>query len=286
MPKSSKSSSESPYREIRAVSRALDLLEAVSELGWANVGQLANYTGIDRGTTYRLIHTLELKGYLERRAEDGTMSLANRILELGDGVRHEDIAVQVMSQTLRELTEQIMWPSDFASFNAGHMVIQASSHKYSPVSVHRRLIGKTRSLFRSALGMAYLSSLNIENLNNTIEIAQRIGNLDAADRARSVRINQELEKVHLRGYAASEGLVEAKFSAIALPVRIGRKPIGAVNIVFFRNAMAPDEAGMTLLRPLRDMIARAEQLMGVAMSSTGLRVGLEKLSIGPVGSKL
>ena len=99
MPKSSKSSSESPYREIRAVSRALDLLEAVSELGWANVGQLANYTGIDRGTTYRLIHTLELKGYLERRAEDGTMSLANRILELGDGVRHEDIAVQVMSQT-------------------------------------------------------------------------------------------------------------------------------------------------------------------------------------------
>lgn len=273
MPESSKSDPESPYREIRAVSRALDLLEAVSELGWASVGQLANYTGIDRSTVYRLIHTLELRGYLVRRAEDGTTSLAERILELGDGVRHEDIAIQVMSQTLRELTEQIMWPSDFATFNAGGMVIQASSHKYSPVSVHRRLIGKTRSLFRSALGIAYLSSLNIENLNKTIEIAQRAGNLDAADLARSERINQELEKVHLRGYAVSEGLVEAKFSAIALPVRMGRKPIGAVNIVFFRSAMAPDEAGVAFLRPLRDMIARAEQLMGIWMSSSGRKEG-------------
>jgi len=251
----------SPYKEIRAVTRAFDLLEAAGDLGWAKVGELASYTGIDRGTLYRLIHTLEQKGYLTRRAEDGAVSLTDRILQLGDGVRHEDVAIQVMSQALRGLTLEVMWPSDFGTLVAGRMVIQASSHKYSPVSVHRRLIGKTRSLLRSALGLAYLSSLARDDLERTLDVARRLGTLDAPDLAMLPNIRRRLEEVHLRGYAFSVGLVEENISAIALPVRLGRKPVGAVNIAFFRSAMSPEDAAATCLKPLRDCIARAEAAM-------------------------
>jgi len=251
----------SPYKEIRAVTRAFDLLEAAGDLGWAKVGELATYTGIDRGTLYRLIHTLELKGYLVRRAEDGAVSLTGRILQLGDGVRHEDVATQVMSQVLRELTAQVMWPSDFATPVAGRMVIQASSHKYSPVSIHRRLVGKTRPLLRSALGLAYLGALGRAEMERTLDVACRIGTLDAQDMAVMANLDRRLEEMHLRGYASSVGLVEANISAIALPVRLGRKPIGAVNIAFFRSAMSPAEAASTCLTPLRECIARAEAAM-------------------------
>lgn len=251
----------SPYKDIRAVTRAFDLLEAAGDLGWAKVGELATYTGIDRGTLYRLIHTLELKGYLVRRAEDGAVSLTERILQLGDGVRHEDVATQMMSRALRELTEQLMWPSDFATPAAGRMVIQASSHKYSPVSVHRRLVGKTRPILRSALGLAYLSSLGRGELERTLEVVRRIGTLDARDVAILAGIDRRLEDVHMRGYAFSVGLVEENISAIALPVRLGRKPIGAVNIAFFRSAMSPADAASTCLKPLRECIARAEAAM-------------------------
>ncbi len=250
-----------PYKEIRAVTRAIDLLEAAGDLGWAKVGELATYTGIDRGTLYRLIHTLELKGYLARRAEDGAVSLTEHILQLGDGVRHQDVAIQVMPQALRELTEQVIWPSDFATLEAGQMVIQASSHKHSPVSVHRRLVGKTRSVLRSALGLAYLSSLNRANLRGTLEILRRVGTLDGEDLVILPKIERRLEELHRRGYAFSEGLVERNISAIALPVRLGRKPIGAVNIVFFRSALTPAEAASVCLKPLRECIARAEAAM-------------------------
>ncbi len=251
----------SPYKDIRAVTRALDLLEAAGDLGWAKVGELAAHTGIDRGTLYRLIHTLELKGYLMRRPEDGAVSLTEHILQLGDGVRHEDVATQVMSQVLRELTEQVIWPSDFATLVAGQMMIQASSHKYSPVSIHRRLVGKTRPALRSALGLAYLSSLSRAHLSRTLEILRRVGTLDRQDLVSLPRIERRLEEVHLRGYAFSEGLVEKNISAIALPVRLGRRPIGAVNIAFFRSAMTPAEAASTCLKPLRECIARAEAAM-------------------------
>ena len=96
MPEPTTTNAASPYREVRAVTRAFDLIEAVGDLGWAKTGELAAYTNIDRGTLYRLIHTLEKKGYLTRRAEDGAVTLTERILQLGDGVRHEDFATQVM----------------------------------------------------------------------------------------------------------------------------------------------------------------------------------------------
>lgn len=261
MTTSSESASASPYPEIRAVTRAIELLEAAADLGWARVGQFANYTGIDRGTLYRLIHTLEQKGYLVRRAEDGAVALTERVVLLSDGVRHEDVATQVLSQALRELTERVLWPSDFATLVAGHMVISASSHKYSPVSIHRRLVGKTRPLLRSALGLAYLASLGKNDLARTLDVVRRVGALDVRDMAVLTNIELHLEEVHLRGYASSVGLVEENISAIALPVKLGRKSIGAVNIAFFRSAMSPAEAAATCLNPMRECIAWAEATM-------------------------
>lgn len=261
MPMTPKDSLHKPYKEIRAVMRAIEVVEAIADLGWVKVGELAYYTGIDRGSLYRLIHTLETTGYLTHRAEDGAISLTNRFGEIADGVRQEDLTTQVLSPLMRELTEQVMWPSDYAAFNAGQMVIQASSHKYSPVSVHRKLVGKTRPLLRSALGLAYLSSLNKDALQRTLEIARRSGNLNKADIANLVNVDQAIADVHRRGYAVSIGLVEQNIGAIAIPLQIGGKAIGAVNIVYFRSAMSPAEAADTCLRPLREMTARAGALL-------------------------
>lgn len=251
----------SPYKEIRAVTRALDLLEAAADLGWAKAGDLAACTGIDRGTVYRLLHTLETKGYMVRRAEDGAVSLTGRITQLGAGVRHEDAATQVMSKVMRDLTQQVMWPSDFATLAAGRMVIQASSHKYSPVSIHRRLVGKVRPLLTSALGLAYLSSLGPANRERLIDVARKIGSLGELEKAMLGNVNQRIAEVHANGYAHSVGLIEENIAAIALPVRFEQKPIGALNIVFFRSAMSPAEAAETCLKPLRECISQAEAAM-------------------------
>lgn len=261
-------SAHTPYKEIHAVMKGLELLEAASDLGWAKVGELATYTGINRGTLYRLIHTLEIMGYVTRRAEDGAISLTDRVGRLADGVRQEDLTAQMLSPLMRELTERVMWPSDFATFVAGQMVILASSHKHSAVSVHRRLIGKTRPLLRSALGLAYLSSLTPDALQRTLDIARRTGALDADEIASLPQVHRAIAEVHHRGYAVSVGLVEQNISAIAVPVRLGRKTLGAVNIVYFRSAMSSAEAASAYLRPLRELAGRAEALMLVRLEAS------------------
>lgn len=248
----------SPYKEIRSVTRAIEFLEAVANLGYSRIGELASYSGIDRATLYRLVYTLERKGYVMRRSDDGAISLTDRVLKLCDGVRDEDVVAQVISPFMKELTQKVLWPSDFATLAAGRITIQASSHKYSPMSVHRRLVGKTRPLLRSALGRAYLAALSRDDLHHTLEIVRRLGPADTFDSQALRNIDSLIDEIHQKGYAESVGLVEDNISAIALHVRLGRKPIGAINIVFFRRALTPAAAAAAYLDPLRNAIAKAE----------------------------
>jgi IclR family mhp operon transcriptional activator len=261
MPSKVNAVADSPYKSVRALSRGIEILEAAADLGWARISTLAAYTGIDRATLYRLVQTLEEKGYLIRRAEDGAVALTARVLQLSDGVHHNSLAAQVITPFLQQLTRRVLWPSDFAVLASGRITIEASSHKFSPMSVHRHLVGKTRSLLRSALGIAYLSALSREDLRNTLAVVSRLGGPDAAD-LRGIRdVEAYLESVHRNGYAFSEGRIERNISAIALPVRLGHKPVGAVNIVFFRSAMTPAEAAAAYLPPLREAIAGAEAVL-------------------------
>jgi IclR family mhp operon transcriptional activator len=135
------------------------------------------------------------------------------------------------------------------------------------MSVHRRLVGKTRPLLRSALGLAYLSALSRSDLLHTLDVASRVSLTDPSDLEALENIEQRIDAVHRKGYADSVGLVEENISAIALPVRLGRKPVGAMNIAFFRSALTPAAAAEAHLDQLRDTIAKAEAALAVQARS-------------------
>jgi len=252
---------KTPYKEVRALTRGIDIMEALADLGWARIGALSHYTGIDRATLYRLVQTLENRGYVARREEDGAVSLTSIILGLSDGVRQDDMIVQALTPILTKLTEDILWPSDFGTLNGGEMTISASTHKLSPLSIHRNLIGKTRPLLRSALGRAYLGALRPDDRENVLSIVRRLDGDDAKDLRSVGNIDALLQEVHNAGFATSVGLVEDNISAIAIPLRRGRRVVGAVNISFFRSAMAPAQAAREYLEPLRTAVENCESVL-------------------------
>jgi len=256
-----------PYKEVRALTRGIDIMEALADLGWARIGALSHYTGIDRATLYRLVQTLENRGYVARREEDGAVSLASKVLGLSDGVRHDDMIVQALTPILTQLTEKILWPSDFGTLNGGEMTIAASTHKLSPLSIHRNLIGKTRPLLRSALGRAYLGALSLDDREHVLSIVRRLGGDDANDLRSIGNIDALLDEVRIAGFATSVGLVEDNISAIAMPLRRGLRVVGAVNITFFRSAMAPTQAARDYLEPLRTVIENCESVLKLQTGS-------------------
>lgn len=251
-----------PYKDVRSLMRGLQVIEALSESGWTKVGELSAATGIDRSSTYRIIGTLVQLGYVSRRSEDSALALTPKFAHLADGLKDDDIVTQLAWPALFELSKDILWPCDFASFERGRVSIRLSTHKISPMSIHRRMIGKERHLVRSALGTAILAAMSNDERESALEIIDRLGGINADDVRDRATVDRVVQTVRERGYASSAGQTESKISAIALPVLApGNRVVGAVNIVFFRSVMTIEQAAGRYLTKLKACVHDVEQLL-------------------------
>lgn len=78
------------------------------------------------------------------------------------------------------LLDQVSWGSDFAVFEHGSAMIHESTHSFSPFSIHRSMVGRRRSLVRSALGYAMLSAATPALRQEMLDITASLVPEDAA----------------------------------------------------------------------------------------------------------
>lgn len=249
---------DSPYREVRSLERGLSLLDAMAELGWSSPAELSRHATIDRSTIYRLLNTLVVSGYAVRREEDGKFFLAGKLRRIAFDIRQNDLEAQIAQEELEVLINEVRWPSDYAVLAAGQLTILASTHRLTTMTFFRRLIGEHRPLLRSALGRALLGGMDSSELIHALEAVRVAGGPDSEEIADIDRVRRVIEDTQAQGFGSSVGMVDIGISAIALPVRRKARITGAVNIVFFRSAIAPSEAASTFLSPLRACVARIE----------------------------
>ncbi|WP_300647306.1 IclR family transcriptional regulator C-terminal domain-containing protein [Paenalcaligenes sp.] len=250
---------ESIYPRVRALERGLELIRVLGEIGWASPGELAKRTGIHRATVYRLLHTLEANGYVHCRPGDSHYCLTTRIRSIADGVKDEDWIAQVISPYLGRLLSQVQWPSDFATFTGGHIVIQESTHRFSPMSVNRGMIGKARPLLHSALGIAILSMVSDDSRQRILNLTELVTNEPLTQEDHYAQLMQSIQIARARGYAESAGGTEPNISAIASPVCWRNRVVGAINIMFFRRAMTPIKAAERYLGYLHECVRDIER---------------------------
>ena len=247
-------SSRPHYQDVRALNRGLRILEILSQMGWLKPRELSALTKIDRSSIYRLLNTLIGSGYVVKRYEDGSYALTSKTKLIADGFTQTELASQIVAPHLNRLTKEISWPSDFAVLAGGEVIIAESTHRVSPMTMHRAMIGKKRSLMRSALGQAILSAMRDDELEVTLNVVAQLAGPDfntSRNRTIAAKIVRDVKE---RGYAAAVGAEDPKISAIALPVRAPNSVIGAVNVIFFRSAMSVMQAADRYLERLRDCV--------------------------------
>src|SRR5579859_2913320 len=192
-----KKGGEAPYRDVRSLRRGLVLIENLARHGWMRPAELSVATGIDRSSIYRLLQTLVEVGYVDRREEDGAASLTSRIREIADGVRRDEVILELAHPHMVSLTNAIQWPSDLALLNGGLVTIQESTHGLSPITFHRATIRQERSLFESALGRAIMMMLAPEELDMLMDIIAARGDPVPARQA----VDDLLSEYRKLGYA-------------------------------------------------------------------------------------
>jgi len=234
--------------------------------GPARPAELAAVVGIHRTTTYRLLATLEALGLVAQRPSDGAFVLTAQVRSLSDGFVERDALTQCVTLHIGALLQEVVWPTDFATFEQGAMLIRESTHRFSPYSVHRAMVGRKRALLTTALGRAFLAGASDAQRAAVMEIARGAGVESARGGiVEGVSIDDSVKRAvsdyQARGYAVSVGETEPHIAAIALPITGPAGALGALNIVFFRSAMSTTEAAKRYLSPLRGCVERIETAM-------------------------
>jgi IclR family mhp operon transcriptional activator len=247
-----------PYDQVRALARGIALIKELNRVGQARPSALASATALDRTTTYRLLATLEELGLVTQSPSTDEYVLTSAVKTLSEGFTERDRLLRIVAPQLGLLFQQVLWPTDFAVFERGHMVTRETTHRFSPYSVHRAVVGQPRSLLNSALGRAALAGASKAERANMLRIAAGAGVLDNARSSVESVVNLLLKDFATRGYAASIGYTDPRISAIALPVCSGGSMVGAINLVFFRSAMSVEVAAERYLAELKQCVASIE----------------------------
>lgn len=248
-----------PYRPVRALNRGLAILQELNRLGAARPSGLAQATGLDRTTTYRLLATLEEAGLVRISASSDEYVLTERVRTLSEGFTERDRTTQIVTAHLGTLFQKVLWPTDFATFERGAMVIRETTHRFSPYSVHRAMVGQPRPLLTSALGRAALAGASEAERSMMLEIF-RAAVPDAVTSASRLEdeVSYLLSDYARRGYGWSVGGSDGRISAIGVPVRTGTGAAAAINLVFFRTAMSIETAAERFLEALKLCVTKIE----------------------------
>lgn len=247
------------HRSVRALSRGLALIGELNTNGPSSAQQLARKSGINRTTCYRLLQTLQQDGYVTFDEESALFGLTPQVRRLSEGLSMQDLSSQVALPPMFSLLEQVSWPSDFAVFELGRMMIRESTHSFSPFSVHRSMVGFGRSLLRSALGRAVLTAATPTQRREMLEIAASLVPDDAVVARDRRYVSRFVSRTKSDGYASSIGETEQGISAIAVPIGGVGPVIGSLNIVFFTSAMTTEVAARRYLRSLKQAAGDIER---------------------------
>ncbi|PLX99823.1 MAG: IclR family transcriptional regulator [Desulfuromonas sp.] len=215
---------------IQAVSHALDLLEQfhddVDELG---VTELSKRLKLHKNNVFRLLATLESRGYIEQNRATENYRLGLKSLELGQTFIKQMGLLRQAKPILEKLVEDCNETSYVSIFKETHSVYLDVIETDLTVRVVSR-VGSRLPAYCTASGKMHLSHLSEEEL---LEIFpdEEMKSFTPNTLAKRSDLFAELEKIAAQGYAIDNEELDPGVRCIAAPIRdYTRRIVGAISI--------------------------------------------------------
>jgi len=202
---------------IQAVAHALDVIEQFGsdreELG---VTDLSKRLKLHKNNVFRLLATLEARGYVEQNKATENYRLGVRCLQLGQRFAVQLGLLRQAEPVLAELAKSMRETAVLAVHRSPGMIPLAAADGGQPVRAVVQ-IGEPMPLHCTAVGKAHLAFFAGEDL------PQRVPAALPAHTSRTITDQQrfiaEIEATTRRGYAVEVGEFIEDVHAVAVPVR-------------------------------------------------------------------
>lgn len=261
--------SDSQKDNVRALSRGLAVLRGANALNGATINQLAAYTGFSRGTTYRLVKTLEQDGYLQHDIYTNMFLPTVLTTGLASNFRLEEWASTIVMPILQATTDRIKWPVGVSTLAGTNLIVRASTDRTSPFALRRYSLGHRVTLFNTASGRVFLAFCPPDVRDMLIALRKREGAETKHAELAGADLPRTLERVRRAGHAVSAYAVEGE-RAIAVPVFVKGTLFATLSLRYMQSVLSPDDA-------------RAAYLPILQAVSEELRVALDSFFAVPEG---
>ena len=144
-------------RPIRALNRGLRCSPNSTALSGRPSTRSPAAVGLPRTTTYRILESLRLAGYVDRDAHDDCYRPTIMVRALSDGFDDEALVAHIAKPLLATLGAQIVWPVAIATPSGATMMIRETTDRQSPLALEQYSAGVRVPMLASAAGRAYLA---------------------------------------------------------------------------------------------------------------------------------
>ena len=246
-------------RPVRALNRGLEVLTELNRLERGAINTLAAAAGLPRTTTYRILETLRLAGYVERDAHDDCYRPTIMVRALSEGFDDEALVAHLAKPLLAILGEQIVWPVAVATASGSTMMIRETTDATSPLALERYSAGVRVPMLASAAGRAYLAFCGAAQRDALLDMLARSSLPDDRLARNRIEVERLLCETRTQGFGmAHRARRISEETSLAIPVRAKDRVLATVTVRYAASAVPLRTAVDQFLPKMREFVHKIE----------------------------
>jgi IclR family KDG regulon transcriptional repressor len=196
--------------------KTLDILETIRNApDGVRLSDLARTIEMPKATVYRILFTLESRGFLDR-GEDGAYRVARKLFDLQQPLPIEQILTRVAQPKLEELAKSCRETVNLGILDAGEVVVLNTVESPQTVRMSSK-VGNRRYLHSTGLGKVLLASLPEKEMLRLLRL-KGLPRLTAYTIVSRIALLKELERIREQGFAIDNQENELEGRCIAAPI--------------------------------------------------------------------
>lgn len=207
---------------IQSVSHALDVLEELCKAaGEVGVTELSKRLKLHKNNVFRLLATLELRGYVDQNKETEDYRLGVKALQMGQSYLTQSTLVGRATPILRELSDAIGETVSLAVLQAGQVQFPISIESKRPVKAAPRIAVSFPAKL-SAAGRLLTAQLPDTTLTEVL----------AGNTVQDAAIRSQLNELRSTGQIIDRGAIETDVVSICRIIRGSNGDVvGAIEVL-------------------------------------------------------
>ncbi len=213
--------------QIQSVDRALSILEYLAEFGESSVTDIAVKLDIHKSTAFRLLATLEKRGFVMQEADRGKYRLGFNLLHLAGSITADLELIKIAKPFCKSLSEKTQETVNLGVLE-NDSVLNIDQVIGSSNIVSHNWVGHKNPLNCTSTGkaiMAFLPRTEQASYLKSLKSCTKHSHTDAVD------LKIELQGIQEQGYAYTIEELELGLNAVAAPIfNQAARVIAAVSV--------------------------------------------------------